>query len=74
MARAVAEVGSDNLVDLIEKYNHPNWGFAPKHFYAEFLAAVEIGLNLQQYFPDSILMLPSRSEKLSSITKRRWRR
>ncbi len=51
MARAVAEVGSDNLVDLIEKYNHPYWGFAPKHFYAEFLAAVEVGSNVQQYFP-----------------------
>src|SRR6266850_8550055 len=51
MARAVAEVGSDNLVDLIEKYSHPYWGFAPKHFYAEFLAAVEIGTNLNRYFP-----------------------
>jgi len=51
MARAVAEVGSANLVDLIEKYNHPYWGFAPKHFYAEFLAAVEVGGNAQQYFP-----------------------
>jgi len=52
IARAVAEVGSDNLVDLIQRYNHPNWGFAPKQFYAEFLAAVEIGTNLNKYFPD----------------------
>lgn len=51
MARAVAEVGSSNLVDLIQRYNHPYWGFAPKHFYAEFLAAVEIGKNLSRYFP-----------------------
>jgi membrane-bound lytic murein transglycosylase D len=51
MARAVADVGSDHLPDLIEKYNHPYWGFAPKHFYAEFLAAVEIGTNLNRYFP-----------------------
>jgi len=58
MARAVEEVGSENLVDLIEKYNHPNWGFAPKHFYAEFLAAVEIGMNLQQYFPGLELDAP----------------
>ncbi len=55
MARAVADVGSDNLVDLIEKYDHPYWGFAPKHFYAEFLAAVEIGSNVQQYFPGLVL-------------------
>ena len=45
MARAVAEVGSTNLVDLIERYNHPYWGFPPKQFYAEFLAAVEVGGN-----------------------------
>jgi membrane-bound lytic murein transglycosylase D len=51
MARAVAEIGSSNLVDLIERYNHPYWGFPPKQFYAEFLAAVEIGKNFQQYFP-----------------------
>jgi len=51
MARAVAEIGSSNLVDLIQRYNHPNWGFAPKQFYAEFLAAVEIGQNFNQYFP-----------------------
>jgi membrane-bound lytic murein transglycosylase D len=52
IGRAVAEVGSDNLVDLIDKYYHPNWGFAPKQFYAEFLAAVEIGTNIKKYFPD----------------------
>jgi peptidoglycan lytic transglycosylase D len=51
MARAVDEVGSENIVDLIEKYDHPYWGFAPKNFYAEFLAAVEIGTNLSRYFP-----------------------
>ena len=50
MARAVAEVGSDNLVDLIQQYNHPYWGFPPKQFYAEFLAAVEIGSNPSEYF------------------------
>jgi membrane-bound lytic murein transglycosylase D len=51
MARAVAEVGSDNLVDLIQKYNHRYWGFAPKQFYAEFVAAVDVGTNYKQYFP-----------------------
>jgi membrane-bound lytic murein transglycosylase D len=51
VARAVAAVGSDNLVDLIQNYSHPYWGFPPKNFYAEFLAAVEIGSNLERYFP-----------------------
>ncbi len=52
MFRAIAEIESDNLVDLIRVYRHPYWGFAPKNFYAEFLAAVEIGKNVNQYFPD----------------------
>ena len=52
MARAVAEVGSNDIVDLIERYNHPYWGFPPQQFYAEFVAAVEIGTSLSRYFPD----------------------
>jgi membrane-bound lytic murein transglycosylase D len=51
IARAVAEVGSDNLVELIQKYEHRYWGFPPKNFYAEFLAAVDVARNIKQYFP-----------------------
>ena len=68
MARAVAEVGSNNLVDLIQRYNHPYWGFPPKHFYAEFLAAVEIGTNLERYFPGLELdrAAPMREQELTT--------
>lgn len=77
MARAVAEVGSNNLVDLIERYNHPYWGFPPKQFYAEFLAAVEIASNLDRYFPgletDSAVEIKEieveRSTSLASLIK-----
>ena len=58
MARAVKELESDNLVDLIRDYRHPYWGFPPKNFYAEFLAAVEIGKNVNQYFPELTLDPP----------------
>jgi membrane-bound lytic murein transglycosylase D len=58
MLRAVAEIQSDNLVDLIRDYRHPYWGFPPKNFYAEFLAAVEIGKNVNQYFPELELEPP----------------
>jgi membrane-bound lytic murein transglycosylase D len=58
MTRAVAAIESDNLVELISQYNHPYWGFAPKNCYAEFLAAVEIGKNVNQYFPDLQLDSP----------------
>lgn len=64
MARAVSEVGSNNLVTLIEKYNHRYWGFAPKNFYAEFLAAVEIGKNFKQYFPGLTLDSPQAFEEV----------
>ncbi|HEX2230080.1 MAG TPA: transglycosylase SLT domain-containing protein [Candidatus Binatia bacterium] len=73
IARAVAEVGSDNLVDLIEKYTHPYWGYAPKNFYAEFLVAVEIGKNYQHYFPGLQLDAPANFREIevkkgSSVT------
>lgn len=51
VGRAVEAVGSDNLMDLIQKYDHRYWGFPSKNFYAEFLAAVEIGSDLERYFP-----------------------
>src|SRR5712692_4491652 len=58
LARAVAERQSDNLVELIQEYNHPYWGFAPKNFYAEFLAAVDIAKNMNLYFPGIELDMP----------------
>jgi membrane-bound lytic murein transglycosylase D len=42
IARAVREVGSDNIEDLITKYQSPSFGFASKNFYSEFLAARNI--------------------------------
>jgi membrane-bound lytic murein transglycosylase D len=59
IARAVAQVESDNLVDLINDYSHPYWGYAPKNFYAEFLVALEIGKNHEQYFPGLQLDAPA---------------
>ena len=39
-------------MDLIRDYRHSYWGFPAKNFYAEFLAAVEVGKNVNQYFPE----------------------
>ncbi len=50
LARALDEVGGQSLVDLIERYDHPRWGFAAKNFYAEFLAALEVESNALKYF------------------------
>lgn len=70
MARAVAEMGTSNLVELIRSYNGPYWGFAPKNFYAEFLVAVEIGRNIERYFPGLVLDSPVtiRDHELASMT------
>ena len=50
IARALAEIGGDSLMDMIQRYEHPRWGFAGKNFYAEFLAAVEVEQNALTYF------------------------
>jgi membrane-bound lytic murein transglycosylase D len=52
MLRAVREVGSRDLGEIIRNYQGPAFGFASKNFYAEFLAALEIVKNAEEYFPD----------------------
>jgi membrane-bound lytic murein transglycosylase D len=52
MARAVAETGSTNLVDIIQRYQSPSFGFASKSFYAEFLAAVDVARRSAEFFPE----------------------
>lgn len=42
IARGLKAINGKTLVDLIERGNHPRWGFAGKNYYAEFLAAVEL--------------------------------
>ena len=49
--RGIKAVESDNLVDLIQGYQSPTFGFASKNFYAEFLAVVAIATNRDSYFP-----------------------
>jgi membrane-bound lytic murein transglycosylase D len=49
--RGIKAVESDNLVDLIQRYQSPTFGFASKNFYAEFLAVVDIATNSDLYFP-----------------------
>ena len=49
--RGIKAVESDNLVDLIRRYQSPTFGFASKNFYAEFLAVVDIATNSDVYFP-----------------------
>lgn len=50
ISRGLEASGSTSLVELIEKYDHPRWGFAAKNFYAEFLAAVDVERDALKYF------------------------
>jgi len=52
MLRAVAEVGSKDLMEIIRRYQSPAFGFASKNFYAEFLAAVEVAGKGEEFFPN----------------------
>jgi membrane-bound lytic murein transglycosylase D len=52
MGRAVAQVGSSDLVAIIKNYQAPTFGFASKNFYAEFLAALEVVKERESHFPD----------------------
>ena len=52
MLRAVSEVGSDDLVEIIRSYDGPAFGFASKNFYAEFVAALEVAREREEHFPD----------------------
>ena len=52
MKRAVEEVGSRDICEIIRKYCSPSFQFASKNFYCCFLAASEIAKNPSAYFTD----------------------
>jgi membrane-bound lytic murein transglycosylase D len=64
MSRAVAEVGSSDLVEIIQRYQGPSFGFASKSFYAEFLAAVDVARRGAEFFPDLEYHAPRPLEEL----------
>ena len=49
MARAKS-IHGDDLVRIIAEYDHPQFGFASRNFYAEFLAARDIARQPGRYF------------------------
>jgi LysM repeat protein len=49
MLRARNEVGTD-ITKIIENYRGPVFGYASMNFYSEFLAAVDVYNNHEQYF------------------------
>lgn len=52
MARAVRELGTDDIGKIVKRYRGPLFGFASRNFYAEFLAALHVERNYKDYFGD----------------------
>ncbi|HPI72998.1 MAG TPA: LysM peptidoglycan-binding domain-containing protein, partial [bacterium] len=52
MNKAKTLLGTDNLEEIIKRYDGRAFGFASKNFYAEFVAAVQVAKNYQRYFGD----------------------
>jgi membrane-bound lytic murein transglycosylase D len=65
ISRGVAQVGSRDLMDLINNYESRMWGFASKNFYAEFIAAVQVATNIEQYFPGLEVHVPIRLNEVA---------
>lgn len=60
--RAARRVGSDDIADIVERYDGRNWGFASRNFYAAFLAAVDVDFHSEKYFGDVQRHEPLRTE------------
>jgi len=58
MMRAKSEVGPD-ITKIIKEYRGPVFGYASMNFYTEFLAAVEVYDNYEEYFGTLVLDQPS---------------
>jgi len=65
MARAVRQVGSQDIVLIIQRYRSPIFKFASKNFYAEFLAAVHIMRDVEQHFPGIEYDAPLQVEEIT---------
>jgi len=50
--RAVDNIGSRQLNDVLEQHSSPLFGFASRNFYAQFLAALHVAQNEDYYFPE----------------------
>ena len=50
MARAVAQLGTTDIVTIVRDYHGNAFGFASRNFYAEFLAALDVERNYREYF------------------------
>lgn len=50
MRRAKSQMGTDDIVTIVRKYQSRTFGFASRNFYVCFLAALEVDRNPETYF------------------------
>ena len=50
MSRAVRDTGSNKIEDIIANYKGPNFGFASRNFYPQFLAVLDVERQAQTLF------------------------
>jgi membrane-bound lytic murein transglycosylase D len=50
MLRAKEQLGTDDIVTILRRYNSRTFGFASRNFYVSFLAALDIDHNPEKYF------------------------
>ena len=62
VARAVSQVGTTDIVEIIRQYHGPSFKFASRNFYAEFLAALDVEGHFSEYFGDLNGHPPMRTE------------
>jgi membrane-bound lytic murein transglycosylase D len=68
MLRAKNEHGSD-INKIISDYRGPVFGYASMNFYTEFLAAVDVYKNYQQYFGELVLDKPLGGSSRPAVVK-----
>lgn len=52
LTRAIAALGTRDIVKIIRRYRVGSYGFASRNYYPEFLAACRVYDNRAKYFPD----------------------
>ena len=50
VVRAVRQMGTDDIVTLVRRYDGPAFGFASRNFYVSFLAALDVERQAHAYF------------------------
>jgi len=59
MMRAQSEVGSSDIIKVIDEYKGPLFGYASMNFYAEFMAAIDVYNTFEKYFGQLVLDRPT---------------